>query len=857
TISSVAIANTNYALEGWYDGDVKLVTGDDITVSGDTLNVTLTETTKDKTYTAKFQLATYKVTFASENATMGTVNPSGERDGIAGKTISSVAKAETNYALEGWYDEVGKLVTGGDITVSGDTLNVTLTETTKDKTYTAKFKLATYKVTFVSENATMGMVNPSGDQSGDAGSRITSVATANTNYALEGWYDGDVKIVTGDDIFVVGDVLFVTLTKATKDRTYTAKFEPVYTAMFVSEDLNKGTVNFPVISGISGTVAESTATAKSGYEFFGWFKGSECVGEKATLSRTLSASETGNTYTAEFETAGPKPSFSFVITTSAKVEYSLPFVANGTTGRYILTVDWGDGTELESILPGTSLGGGIKHIYELAGEHTITIASSKRALDEVQMPEVSWRDDKLLKKINSPLLNTGTTSFKDVFRGCFSLTTVPADLFSNNENATNFSQVFYGCSQLGSIPDALFSKNENATNFMGVFRGCSSLTTVSPDLFSNNKKATDFSQVFYGCSQLGSIPDALFKNNIEADNFKEAFYECSQIISIPVGLFGENRKATNFSRVFYDCSKLGSIPDALFKNNIAATNFEGVFYKCSQIGSIPPVLFASNIAATNFKGAFFGCSQISSIPDVLFASNIAATNLRDVFHSCSQITSIPSGLFANNVEVTSFGGVFKGCSQITSIPSGLFNNNQKATDLSNMFCDCTSLSSIPSDLFNNNIAATYFNGLFMGCTSLTAIPYNLFEKNIEVTNFSDAFKECTSLREIPANLFKQNVKAVDFERVFEFCYRAKVNPNIFCNDADETEKANRFKSLTGKISFIEAFYEVGRDLGTSDLSGSTFPALWNYGYSPAGVYSSQCFKNAKASNSVAVVDGWK
>ncbi|MGL5979803.1 MAG: InlB B-repeat-containing protein, partial [Phocaeicola sp.] len=275
TISSVATANTNYVLEGWYDGDVKLVTGGDITVSGDTLNMTLTETTKDKTYTAKFQRATYKVTFASDDEGMGMVLPTGEQSGYAGDTISSVAIANTDYAFEGWYDKDGNPVAGDDITVSGNRLDVKLTTATKDNTYTAKFQRATYKVTFFSENVTMGTVDPSGDQLGDAGDIISSVAITKTNYVLEGWYEGGVKLVTGGDITVNGNRLDVKLTEATKNKTYIAKFQlATYQVTFASENSTMGTVDpSGERDGIAGSTISSVATANTDYVFEGWYEG--------------------------------------------------------------------------------------------------------------------------------------------------------------------------------------------------------------------------------------------------------------------------------------------------------------------------------------------------------------------------------------------------------------------------------------------------------------------------------------------------------------------------------------------------------------------------------------------------------
>ncbi|MGL5979715.1 MAG: hypothetical protein ACRCZY_02340 [Phocaeicola sp.] len=82
-----------------------------------------------------------------------------------------------------------------------------------------------------------------------------------------------------------------------------------------------------------------------------------------------------------------------------------------------------------------------------------------------------------------------------------------------------------------------------------------------------------------------------------------------------------------------------------------------------------------------------------------------------------------------------------------------------------------------------------------------------------------------------------------------------MNSNIFCDETNENEKANRFASLTRKVIFTNAFLNVGKEL--SDVRGSIFPILWDYTYSAAGFISTGCFKDAKASNAGEVGDGWK
>ncbi|MGL5958424.1 MAG: hypothetical protein ACRCZZ_07530, partial [Phocaeicola sp.] len=200
-----------------------------------------------------------------------------------------------------------------------------------------------------------------------------------------------------------------------------------------------------------------------------------------------------------------KMSFS-IETENAGHEYCLPFGAIGRTGNYELTVDWGDGTDSLSIPTGASLAGGITHTYEKAGSYTITITSSEKDVKKAQMPKVSWRYDKLLKSIDTPLLNTAATDFKSVFYSCTFLSSIPAGLFKYNTAATDFGDAFYNCRSLSSLPADLFKYNTAATDFLNVFRECTSLSSLPVALFKYNTAVANFQSAFNSCISLSSIP---------------------------------------------------------------------------------------------------------------------------------------------------------------------------------------------------------------------------------------------------------------------------------------------------------------------------------------------------------------
>ncbi|MGL5981571.1 MAG: InlB B-repeat-containing protein [Phocaeicola sp.] len=620
TIVSVAKAETGYLFDGWYVDGKKLDPSDDIIISDEELKVILTARTKDKTYQAEFKALPKQMSVTFAAGTNGTVDPSGQQTKYEGDTIVSVAKANGDYALDGWYVDGEKLVPSEDIIISGNTLKVKLTAATKDKTYQAEFKALPKQMSVTFAAGENGSVDPSGLQTKYEGDTIVSVAKANGDYRLDGWYDGDVKLVTGGDIVVSGNTLKVKLTAATDGKSYTANFQPmIYTVAFVSEDTSLGTVNGNGGSDVSGTTYTSTATALNNYQFAGWYDGSTLVESEATLSKTVSSEENGKTYTARFYPTKSKFSFTLDIPGG---NYYLPISSIGKTGDYGLYIHWGDKSEPQYLAPGTSLDYGISHFYKNSIEDcVITITSTETDYRNVQMPKVRFGSNCLVKAINTPLLNTGVTSFESTFSRCASLTSLPAGFFKYNAEATNFKSTFFECTSLKEIPADLFKYNTEVITFYQTFRDCTSLEALPADLFKHNTKVTTFSGTFGRCRALKALPADLFRYNTEVTDFSDVFNTCEALASLPFGLFSCNTKVKKFHHVFESCTYLMSIPVDLFKYNTEVTSFEGIFSKCWRLPSIPKDLFRNNRAVTNFSYAFLNCSALGVNPHIFCDDN--------------------------------------------------------------------------------------------------------------------------------------------------------------------------------------------------------------------------------------------
>ncbi|MGL5980754.1 MAG: InlB B-repeat-containing protein, partial [Phocaeicola sp.] len=363
--------------------------------------------------------------------------------------------------------------------------------------YTAKF-IVQHIVTFAA--GLNGTITNLGPHTENVGSTLESVATPNNGSVFDGWFDGEKRLVTEGDITVNGNTLSVTFTEATAGKTYTAKFIVQYSVTFVADEY--GTITNPGShTENAGSTLKFVATPNDGFVFGGWFDGEKKLVTEGditvngnTLSVTFTEATAGKTYTAKFELTGP--SFSFTIETSTDSNYKLPFGTSGSTDQYTLSVNWGDGTKLQIIPAYTDLSARFKHTYASAGEHTITITSSETDYTKVQMPMVNWFNNEQLKSINTPLPNTGATSFKGVFSMCTSLNSIPEGLFKYNTEATDFSFAFFSCVSLTSIPEGLFKYNTKATNFRLAFSECF-WTKMNSNIFCDEatEKATRFQSV--------------------------------------------------------------------------------------------------------------------------------------------------------------------------------------------------------------------------------------------------------------------------------------------------------------------------------------------------------------------------
>ena len=310
-----ATPNPGYKFDGWYKGDERITTDLILTpeMAKDKLDKDENGLYVNTTFTAKCVLdedqhATVIYTIDETQRGYGSVVPSiieiilqatGKQ--ANGNPISgSTATANPGYKFVGWYKATGEATyewVTGDPELTSELAESELNRDEKTGLYRntvfeARFELdagAKVPVTYEAENGTL-----EGTTSQEAhivtGDGLTDVeATPNKGYKFDGWYNGDERITT--DLILTPEKAKEKLNKDENGLYVNTTF----TAKCVLDEAQNATVTYTIFHGQSdyGSIAPSaqqvilqatgkqangdpvsgsTATAKPGYKFVGWYK---------------------------------------------------------------------------------------------------------------------------------------------------------------------------------------------------------------------------------------------------------------------------------------------------------------------------------------------------------------------------------------------------------------------------------------------------------------------------------------------------------------------------------------------------------------------------------------------------------
>ena len=352
---------------------------------------------------------------------------------------------------------------------------------------------------------------------------------------------------------------------------------------------------------------------------------------------------------------------------------TLPLYANTYDYKLDCYVDWGDGTKdyVTTSYP--------SHIYAgLTGAKRFEVKISGK-VERLTSNYLTAGEKNGIRAVKQWGM-TGLKSMYYAFSGCTNLESVAADNTMAFKDVTTFSSAFYECASLTSegLSPKLFEYAVNATSFYEVFRGCSSLTTLPANLFEKTVNVTSFNYAFYNTG-ITAIPENLFANTPNVSAFESAFAGCKDLTSIPEKLFANCTNVVDFSSVFSQCDGLTTVPENLFANCTEVEEFDNVLYDCDALTTIPAELFANCSKVETFSNAFNSCGNLTTVPANIFDNNRGVKNFFQVFHTCYKLTGESPYTVINGKNVhlyerkdyadefvrpTSFGSAFGSCSKL-------------------------------------------------------------------------------------------------------------------------------------------------------------------------------------------------
>ena len=496
----------------------------------------------------------------------------------------------------------------------------------------------------------------------------------------------------------------------------------------------------------------------------------------------------------------PTDEYPFVMTTTPDTTtFSFKITAAGT-----FNIDWGDGSDVETVTGGGTYAQNTTHTYSTPGTYTIRLGGLATEYDRAPMtPAISFASNKNLATIDGniskifPVMGTNDRKrprFYRIFYECTNLTgKIPDNLCADISGAPGsymYAEAFCGDTGLtGEIPLGLFGNlsGSPANNmFSRTFNNCSGLTGAS----ARNPDGTPLYEVFP--SATSDHVGGMYTGTCLADNAsipttwgKNA--SCTYTEPEPAAAFTVTTvpNITSFEFILGASGSFtinwGDGNTEKITRGTADKTYQTVSHTYATAGTYTigfsgaateyPLLKSAtsgeNIydpVAIYFGGGDLTC-KIASMSGKL--GNIFPTladgsspSFAQTFADCVQLTTIPADLF-DGVTRDSGQGMFMATfadTAITEIPENLFATVSALGEESTFAYTFTGtkITTIPAGLFasiTGDAKRQAFMGTFQNCKNLTEIPAGLFD-SLNLTNlnmnadygvFTETFAGCSSL----------------------------------------------------------------------------------------------------------------
>jgi hypothetical protein len=306
------------------------------------------------------------------------------------------------------------------------------------------------------------------------------------------------------------------------------------------------------------------------------------------------------------------------------------------------TVDWGDGTGLETMITSQLP----PHTYANDGTYRITLTSARSTVRRwtfhgasiplvptlgttaTDVKAVAWPQMRVFMAND----NTADNAFFESFNRTGALTELAAGSFDISDietTGTAFFAAFNASGKLTSLPDGSFNTG-NITSiggaFFSTFNGSGQLTALPLNSFGTSgitEAGINFFQAFNAGGQLSSLPPGSFDtSNIESagNSLFNSFNSGGQLTSLPDGSFNMTALTSVGSFVFQNFNyggRLASLPDGSFNtSNVtrATQDFFGNFNLDGQLSHLPDSFVWPSFTEETFPFQSFSYAFHSRVP---------------------------------------------------------------------------------------------------------------------------------------------------------------------------------------------------------------------------------------------------
>ena len=414
------------------------------------------------------------------------------------------------------------------------------------------------------------------------------------------------------------------------------------------------------------------------------------------------------------------------------------------SGDANITVDWGDGSDIEFISGTFDSSNFPTHTYAENGTYDIAVKGSLEEWGHNVSRYEEIPDGDPYKTYYGYMKGVkqwgalGATRYG--FSNCIYMEYVSGDATEDTfKNVTDMSYMFVNCYELKTIDLSNFDTS-NVTNMEFMFGVCEALETIDLSSFDTSK-VTNMKYMFGACESLETIDLSGF-NTKAVTNMVSLFEGCTNLVTVKFGDKFVTNNVTDMAAMFYGCTNLKNVDLTRFDTS-SVENMEYMFYKCNTLESINLSSFdtsnvksmtamfydcqslkeldLSNFNTSNVTGMYIMFGECSSL-EKLDISSFDTRNVKDMyglFAFCSSLKEIDLTSFnTENVEYT--GQMFDGCTSLTYLDLTGFDTSN-VVDMWSMFYDATNLESI---LITNKFVVPDgcdFEDMFVNTTNLNAI----------------------------------------------------------------------------------------------------------------------------------------